>query len=35
VFDWAITRRIPVAFVLAGRYVGGRLSEERLVGLPI
>jgi acetoin utilization deacetylase AcuC-like enzyme len=33
VFDWATTRRVPVAFVLAGGYVGRRLSEERLVGL--
>ena len=33
VFDWAQTRRVPVAFVLAGGYVGGRLSQEGLVGL--
>ena len=33
VFDWARARRVPVAFVLAGGYVGGRLCEEALVGL--
>ena len=33
VFDWARARRVPVAFVLAGGYLGSRLSEEVLVGL--
>jgi len=33
VFEWARRRRVPVAFVLAGGYVGGNLSQEALVGL--
>ena len=31
VFHWALVRRIPVAFVLAGGYVGKNLSQEDLV----
>jgi acetoin utilization deacetylase AcuC-like enzyme len=31
VFDWALRRRIPVAFVLAGGYAGPKLSQEDLV----
>lgn len=33
VFDWCRDRRIPVAFVQAGGYVGARLDEKGLVGL--
>jgi acetoin utilization deacetylase AcuC-like enzyme len=33
VFDWAARTGVPVAFVLAGGYVGARLSRERLVAL--
>jgi acetoin utilization deacetylase AcuC-like enzyme len=31
VFEWCLRRGIPVAFVLAGGYVGDRLSQEELV----
>jgi acetoin utilization deacetylase AcuC-like enzyme len=33
VFNWARRRGIPVAFVLAGGYSGGELSQADLVGL--
>jgi len=33
VFDWCLQQDIPVAFVLAGGYVGSELSELTLVGL--
>jgi acetoin utilization deacetylase AcuC-like enzyme len=33
VFDWARERGVPVAFVLAGGYAGGALSQEELVDL--
>jgi acetoin utilization deacetylase AcuC-like enzyme len=33
VFDWASRAGIPVAFVLAGGYVGSRLSRDHLVAL--
>ena len=33
VFDWARRSGVPTAFVLAGGYTGGDMSEERLVGL--
>ncbi|MEP7310493.1 MAG: hypothetical protein ABJA98_33735 [Acidobacteriota bacterium] len=33
VFDWCRERELPIAFVLAGGYVGGRLDEEGLVDL--
>jgi len=33
VFDWARARSAPVAFVLAGGYVGGSLGQDRLVEL--
>lgn len=33
VFDWCQRRRIPVAFVLAGGYIGNKLDEEGLVTL--
>jgi hypothetical protein len=33
VFAWLRARAIPVAFVLAGGYVGPRLSQEKLVAL--
>jgi acetoin utilization deacetylase AcuC-like enzyme len=33
VFDWCRERRLPVAFVLAGGYVGPRLDEDGLVNL--
>ncbi len=33
VFDWCRERRIPVAFVLAGGYVGSELDESGLVDL--
>jgi acetoin utilization deacetylase AcuC-like enzyme len=33
VFDWARAKRVPVAFVLAGGYTGGKLPEEALVEL--
>lgn len=33
VFDWCRSRKLPIAFVLAGGYVGGDLDESGLVGL--
>jgi acetoin utilization deacetylase AcuC-like enzyme len=33
IFEWARSRRLPVAFVLAGGYVGTALNRERLVDL--
>jgi acetoin utilization deacetylase AcuC-like enzyme len=33
VFDWCRSHHIPVAFVLAGGYTGGRLKKEQLVQL--
>lgn len=33
VFDWCAARGLPVAFVLAGGYLGARLDREGLVGL--
>ena len=33
VFDWCRERELPIAFVLAGGYVGGRLDEQGLVDL--
>jgi acetoin utilization deacetylase AcuC-like enzyme len=33
VFDWCARRELPLAFVLAGGYVGGRLEREGLVRL--
>lgn len=33
VFEWAAAAGIPVAFVLAGGYAGGRLSRDALVDL--
>ena len=33
VFSWARQRAIPIAFVLAGGYLGPRLDQETLVGL--
>jgi acetoin utilization deacetylase AcuC-like enzyme len=33
VFDWLRARRLPVAFVLAGGYVGPHLSRDQLVNL--
>ena len=33
VFDWCARQRMPVAFVLAGGYVGDRLDEAGLVAL--
>ena len=33
VFDWCSERKIPIAFVLAGGYVGHRLNESGLVDL--
>lgn len=33
VFEWCRGRGMPVAFVLAGGYVGSRLSQEELVNL--
>jgi len=33
VFSWARRQRIPIAFVLAGGYTGGRMWEERLSAL--
>jgi acetoin utilization deacetylase AcuC-like enzyme len=32
-FDWCRSRRVPIAFVLAGGYVGPRLDERGLVDL--
>jgi acetoin utilization deacetylase AcuC-like enzyme len=31
VFEWCLVRRVPVAFVLAGGYAGGGLTQEELV----
>jgi acetoin utilization deacetylase AcuC-like enzyme len=33
VFDWAALQGLPVAFVLAGGYIGAELSKERLIAL--
>ena len=33
VFDWCRNRQLPVAFVLAGGYIGSRLDEAGLVAL--
>ena len=33
VFDWCRDAQLPVAFVLAGGYVGPRLDQEDLIGL--
>jgi acetoin utilization deacetylase AcuC-like enzyme len=33
VFKWFVERGIPIAFVLAGGYIGGRLSRDELVSL--
>jgi acetoin utilization deacetylase AcuC-like enzyme len=33
VFEWATQRGIPIAFVLAGGYAGGALSQDELVKL--
>ncbi len=33
VFTWCMRRLIPVAFVMAGGYIGARLSREQLVAL--
>ena len=33
VFDWARTRKLPVAFVLAGGYLGGKSDRATLVAL--
>ena len=33
VFDWFVSRKIPIAFVLAGGYTGGSLDKRGLVGL--
>jgi acetoin utilization deacetylase AcuC-like enzyme len=33
VFDWCNRRGMPIAFVLAGGYVGRELSKDQLVGL--
>jgi acetoin utilization deacetylase AcuC-like enzyme len=33
VFDWCSNRELPIAFVLAGGYVGPRLDRESLVNL--
>ena len=33
VFGWCREHEVPIAFVLAGGYLGGRLDEEGLVGL--
>jgi hypothetical protein len=33
VFDWCRSRELPIAFVLAGGYVGGPLDERGLVEL--
>ena len=32
-FDWFVSRKIPIAFVLAGGYTGDRLDKRGLVGL--
>ncbi len=31
VFEWFVKRQIPIAFVLAGGYIGSRLSRDELV----
>jgi acetoin utilization deacetylase AcuC-like enzyme len=31
VFEWGIVHRVPIAFVLAGGYVGPRLTQDELV----
>lgn len=33
VFGWCRAQEVPIAYVLAGGYVGGRLDTEQLVGL--
>ena len=33
VFEWCRTRKLPIAFVLAGGYVGARLDQRNLVEL--
>jgi acetoin utilization deacetylase AcuC-like enzyme len=33
VFEWARKRGLPIAFVLAGGYIGPRLNEAKLVAL--
>jgi acetoin utilization deacetylase AcuC-like enzyme len=33
VFQWAATRQLPIAFVMAGGYTGNRLSQDQLVDL--
>lgn len=33
VFEWCSARRLPIAFVLAGGYIGHRLDEKGLVAL--
>jgi acetoin utilization deacetylase AcuC-like enzyme len=32
-FDWGRQRGVPIAFVLAGGYTGGDMTQDRLVGL--
>jgi hypothetical protein len=33
VFDWCRDRKLPIAFVLAGGYVGSGLDEKGLIDL--
>jgi acetoin utilization deacetylase AcuC-like enzyme len=33
IFQWGRTRGVPIAFVLAGGYTGGAMTQDRLVGL--
>jgi acetoin utilization deacetylase AcuC-like enzyme len=33
VFEWCRRRKVPVAFVLAGGYIGPRLAQDKLVAL--
>ena len=33
VFEWCAARRLPIAFVVAGGYVGPQLDEGELVAL--
>lgn len=33
VFEWCSSRRLPIAFVMAGGYIGTRLDQAGLVGL--
>ena len=33
VFDWCREQQLPIAFVLAGGYLGQRLGQEDLVAL--